>query len=387
MAGEKLSKRMVDRLEARAKDYIVFDGELPGFGVRVMPNGKRFYLIQYRRHGRTRRVALGQHGVVTAEIARREANRMLGAVRGGGDDPATLRDLERQAATVQELGARFLKEHVAVRCKPTTAYEYRRAVEFFINPFFGKQRVRTVTSADVAELHGKYAHTPYQSNRVLGVLSKMMNLAEVWGMRDKRTNPCDDVKGFPERKRERFLSPEEIERLGAALQEAERSGAESRFAVAAFRLLLLTGCRLREIQTLKWSYIDFKAGRFRLPDSKTGPKTVYLGDAVVELLRKLPEVDGNPYVIVGKLEERHLTDLQHPWRRIRKAAGLEDVRIHDLRHTYASDGVLAGEGLPMIGKLLGHTQVQTTARYAHLADHPVREAATRIAGRLAMALG
>lgn len=189
MAGEKLSKRVVDRLEARSKDYIVFDGELPGFGVRVMPNGKRFYLIQYRRHGRTRRMALGQHGVVTAEIARREANRMLGAVRGGGDDPATLRDLERQAATVQELGARFLKEHVAVRCKPTTAYEYRRAVEFFINPFFGKQRVRTVTSADVAELHGKYAHTPYQSNRVLGVLSKMMNLAEVWGMRDKRTTP------------------------------------------------------------------------------------------------------------------------------------------------------------------------------------------------------
>jgi len=175
MAGEKLSKRVVDRLEVRAKDYIVFDGELPGFGVRVMPNGKRFYLIQYRRHGRTRRMALGQHGVVTAEIARREANRMLGAVRGGGDDPATLRDMERQAATVQELGARFLKEHVAVRCKPTTEYEYRRAVQFFINPFFGKQRVRTVTSADVAELHGKYAHTPYQSNRVLGVLSKMMN--------------------------------------------------------------------------------------------------------------------------------------------------------------------------------------------------------------------
>src|SRR3989344_3807666 len=178
--------------------------------------------------------------------------------------------------------------------------------------------------------------------------------------REKASNPCDDVKGFPERKRERFLSPEEIERLGAALHEAERTGAESRFAVAAFRLLLLTGCRLREIQTLKWSYIDFKAGRFRLPDSKTGPKTVYMGDAVVELLRKLPEVDGNPYVIVGKLEGRHLTDLQHPWRRIRKTAGLDDVRIHDLRHTYASDGVLAGEGLPMIGKLLGHTPVRTT---------------------------
>lgn len=216
MANEKLTKRAVDRLEPREKDYIVFDEDLPGFGVRVMPSGKRFYLIQYRRHGRTRRVMIGPHGPVTAEIARREANRMLGAVRGGGDDPATLLDIERQAATIPELGARFLKEHVEVRCKPSTQYEYRRAVELFINPFFGKQRVRTVTSADAAELRGKYANTPYQSNRVLGVLSKMMNLAEVWGMRDRRTNPCDDVRPFPERKRERFLSPEEIERLGAA---------------------------------------------------------------------------------------------------------------------------------------------------------------------------
>lgn len=122
-------------------------------------------------------------------------------------------------------------------------------------------------------LHGRYAHTPYQSNRVLGVLSKMMNLAEVWGMRNRRTSPCDDVRPFPERKRERFLSPEEIERLGAALNETERSGTESRFAVAAFRLLLLTGCRLGEIQRLKWSYVDLGASRIRLPDSKTGAKT------------------------------------------------------------------------------------------------------------------
>lgn len=149
-------------------------------------------------------------------------------------------------------------------------------------------------------------------------------------------------EGLPERKRERFLSPEEIERLGGAIQRP--SAQESRFAIAAFRLLLLTGCLLREIQTLKWSYFDFRAGRFRLPDSKTGPKTIYLDDAVVELLRKLPEVDGNPYVVVGKLEGSHLTDLQHPWRHIRKTAGLEDVCIHDLRHTYAPDGVVVVEG-------------------------------------------
>lgn len=183
------------------------------------------------------------------------------------------------------------------------------------------------------------------------------------------------------------MTPKSRVALVLLRSQTERSGTESRFAVAAFRLLLLTGCRLGEIQRLKWSYVDLGASRICLPDSKTGAKTVYLGAAVVELLRKLPEVDGNPYVIVGKLPESHLTDLQHPWRRIRASAGLDDVRIHDLRHTFASDGVLGGKGLPMIGKLLGHTQVQTTARYAHLADNPVKEAATRIAGRLGATLG
>jgi len=386
MSKEKLTKRSVEQLGMKEKDYIVFDSDLPGFGVRVMPSGKRFFLIQYRRHGRTRRVMLGQFGPVTAERARRDAMVMLGNVRGADGDPAALRDQERQSTSVKELGERFLKEHVAVRCKPRTQSEYKRAVDLFIDPFFGTQRARTVTPADVADLHGTYSHIPYQANRTLGVLSKMMSLAETWGIRDKHTNPCEDIEHYPEHKREHFLSAKEIHRLGEVLKQAEADGTESKYAVAAFRLLLLTGCRLSEIQTLKWAYVNLDENEINLPDSKTGAKTIYIGEAVRDLLEDLPRADDNPYVIVGKVEGHYLTDLQKPWRRVRKAAGIEEARIHDLRHTFASGGLLVGEGLPMIGKLLGHTQVQTTARYAHLADDPIKAAATRISARLAAAL-
>jgi integrase len=386
MAKIKITKRTVEALRVAAKDYIAFDTDLPGFGVRVMPSGKRFFLVQYRRHGRTRRVMIGQFGIVTAELARREATIKLGSVRGGEGDPAAARDAERQSTTMKDLGRRFLDQHASVRCKPSTQAEYRRCVELFIQPFFAKQHARSVTTAEVSDLHWSLSHIPYQANRTLGVLSKMMNLAETWGIRDKHSNPCEDIQRYPEHKRERFLSPTELHRLGQALTAAELNETETKYAIAALRILLLTGCRLSEIQRLEWSYVDLQQKELRLPDSKTGAKTVHLGDAAVALLEALPRVNDNPFVIVGKKDKKHLTDLQHPWRRIRKAAGLDDVRIHDLRHTFASGGLLVGEGLAMIGKLLGHTQVQTTARYAHLAADPVKQAATKISDRLALAL-
>lgn len=381
----KLTKRSVESLAVRDKDYIVFDEHLAGFGVRVMPSGKRFFLIQYRKRGRTRRVMLGQFGPVTAEVARQQAMKLLGQAKTGGD-PAADRDEQRAAATMADLSARFLKEHVAVRLKPSTQREYTRSVTIFIKPFFGTQRLRAITTADVAELHGSMSHIPYQANRTLTTLSKMMKLAELWGLRDRHSNPCEQIEKYPEHKRERFLSPTEIRSLGAALDAAEETGSESLYAVAAYRLLLLTGCRLSEIQTLEWSSVHLDEAELRLPDSKTGRKTVYLGAAAIEVFRALPRTPGNPYVIEGKLPDSHLTDLQHPWQRIRAAAGLDGVRIHDLRHTFASGALAVGEALPIIGKLLGHTQVQTTARYAHLASDPVKKAADKIAGSLATAL-
>jgi integrase len=382
----KLTKRSVEALRVQATNYIAFDAELPGFGVRIMPSGKRFFLVQYRRHGRTRRVMLGQFGPLTAEVARRRALMLLAQARSGGSDPAAERDALRQSLTVEQLGARFLKEHVAVRCKPTTQSEYRRSVELFIDPFLGKQRIRSVTTADVAELHGSLSYIPYQANRTLGVLSKMMSVAEIWGLRDRHSNPCEDIQRYPEHKRERFLSLKEVKALGRALDAAESDGSEGKYACTAFRLLLLTGCRLSEIQRLRWEHVYLDEGELRLPDSKTGAKTVHLGAAAIALLRSLPRVEKNPFVIAGKNSGWYLTDLQRPWRRIRSVAVLNEVRIHDLRHTFASGGLAVGEGLSMIGKLLGHTQVQTTARYAHLAADPVKQAADKIAERLAGAL-
>jgi integrase len=237
---------------------------------------------------------LGQFGPVTAEIARSQALRMLGQVKGAGADPAADGDRERAAASVAELGKRFLKEHAAVRCKPRTLGEYTRCVDLFITPFFKSQKARSVTTADVAEFQTRLAHIPYQANRAMGVLSKMMSLAETWGIRDRRSNPCEDVKRFPERKRERFLSSDELKALGKALDDYEQINTESFYAVAAFRLLVLTGCRLSEIQTLQWKFVHLAEAELRLPDSKTGAKTVHVGEAAVTALRAIPKFGHTP---------------------------------------------------------------------------------------------
>lgn len=376
----KLTKRIVDAARPMATDYFLWDSEIPCFGVRVFTSGKKSYLVQYRDGKRTRRVTFGRHGTLTPEEARKRARGLLVAV-GDGENPAEDLKIARSAPTVAALCARFMAEHVMHHCKPSTQREYRRSVNFFINPAIGNHGVTDIARKDIAELHHSLRHIPYQANRTLGVLSKAFNLAEVWGLRPDGSNPCRHVSKYKEAKRERYLSPEELARLGAVLEECEWDRSESPFMIAAIRLLIFTGCRLSEIQTLKWSYI--RGSQLHLPDSKTGAKRVYLGPPALEVLGKLEQVPGNEYVIAGKVPGRYLNDFQHPWRRIRARAGLNDLRIHDLRHSFASGAVSMGESLPMIGKLLGHSQVQTTARYAHLADDPVQAAAARVSQSIA----
>ncbi len=236
-------------------------------------------------------------------------------------------------------------------------------------------------------MHHGLRDKPYQADRTLGVLSKMFNLSEVWGLRPDGSNPCRHVKKYKKEKREQFLSDEEYKRLGKTLRKTEVEKTETQSAIDAIWLLMLTGCRLNEILTLKWSYVDLGAKAFRLPNSKTGAKTVHLGTAAVDRLKVIKKLEDNEFVIVGKKSGAYLTDLQHPWRRVRKIAKLDDVRIHDLRHSFASGGLAVGEGLSMIGKLLGHSQVQTTARYAHLVNDPIKSAADRIAKRISVSAG
>ncbi len=376
----RLSKRIVDALAPAEKDFFVWDNDMAGFGVRVWPTGRKVYLIQYRDSGgRTRRKGLGKHGIVTADEARSEARDLLASVARGGN-PSEDAKRKKGAPTVEQLCDRFIDEYVPPHCKASTQKEYRRNVDLFIKPRIGKMKVADVERSDIADLHHAHRDIPYQANRTLGVLSVMFNQAEIWGYRPDGSNPCRHVRKYEEKKRERYLSTGELSRLGQTLNELEASGEESLPAINAIRLLILTGCRLGEIQTLKWEYVQ--GNRLRLPDSKTGAKVVYLGQAALEVLSKIERFSDNPYVVTGKFPGTHLTDMQRPWRRIRREAGLDDVRIHDLRHSFASSAVGMGESLPMIGKLLGHSQVQTTARYAHLADDPVQEAVNRVSNEI-----
>ncbi|MDE0380984.1 MAG: site-specific integrase [Rhodospirillales bacterium] len=195
----------------------------------------------------------------------------------------------------------------------------------------------------IATLHHKHRDTPYQANRVLKVVRKMFNLAEAWGLRKDGGNPCRFVQNYKEKKRERFLTDEEFHRLGQMLNEIEADGSETLAAVTAIRLLMLTGCRLSEIQTLRWEDVNLEASEVRLRDGKTAARMMPRSGAAVSVLFALPRPEDNPWVIVGRKPGAHLTDLQHPWRRIPARAELDDVRIHDLRHTFASRALALGE--------------------------------------------
>lgn len=373
----KLTKRIVDAVKP---GEIIWDSEVKGFGVRCQRRDKVF-ILKAKARGRWRWMSIGPHGSPwTSETARTEAKRILGEI-ADKKDPAAIRDAEKTNPTVSQMGEMFLRDHVKVKRKPRTLVTYRDQLERLANPVIGKTRVVDITRSDIAKLHHSLRGTPYQANRTMALLSKMFNWAEQIGYRQDGSNPCRHIEKYPEKKRERFLSDVEQARLGDVLSEA--GGRESPYVLAAIRLLMFTGARLSEILTLKWEHVDIENGVLRLPDSKTGQKVVFLNAPALEVLYGIPRIEGNSYVICGEKDGAHLVNLQKPWGRIRKNAGLEDVRLHDLRHSFASVAASGGLSLPMIGKLLGHTQAETTQRYAHLAADPLRAANEAIGQRIA----
>ena len=381
----KITKRAVENVASSDRDVFLWDTELPGFGCKITPKGARVYVLQYWAGGRSRRFTLGRHGeAITADQARRDAMRLKGAV-AHGDDPASARAADRAVPTLEGLAERYLVEHAAVKKRASSAAEDRRNLGKHILPKLGGLRVNAITRADINRFHSAMKETPGAANRCLALLSKMFNLAEMWGLRDDGTNPTRHVEKYPERKLERFLSEAELARLGGVLNEGEQAGVHPS-VIAAIRLLMFTGCRRNEILTLKWENVDFERACLWLPVSKTGAKLVPLGAPAIELLAGLPRIDGNPYVLPGALPGRHYVALEKVWRRLRKQAGLGDVRLHDLRHSFASAGAGAGESLVLIGSLLGHKSTATTARYAHLSNDPLKAAADRISGRIAAAM-
>ncbi len=398
MATGRITKRSVDALKPGDRDKLLWDTDTPGFGLKVTPAGTRTFLVQYRvggRKGRTRRVTIGRHGrpwtdtktsetkSLTPEVARKEAKRLLGLVTAG-EDPAEDRTRARQAITVAELCDLYLSEGVTTKKASTVAMD-RTRVELHVKPLLGRRRARDIAQGDVERFMNAVAKRSGKgaASRTVGMLGGIFSFAVRKRLCAK--NPVRGVERFADRKVERFLSLTELARLGETLSAAEREGVNP-YAVAAIRMLMFTGCRKAEILTLRWDDIDWEHNGLRLPDSKTGAKTVALGAPAIELLHGLPRVEGNPYVFPGTKDHAHLVGLQKNWHRLRNRAELPDVRLHDLRHTFASVGAAGGDSLLIIGKLLGHRNAASTQRYAHLGDDPLRSAANRISQQIAAAM-
>jgi len=398
----RITKRMIDAIVPNGKERLLRDSEVLGFGLRISPEGQMTYILRYRLDGVQRRYKIGVHGSPwTPEAARAEAQVLLGKV-AEGIDPQEIKIAQRKELTIGELCDAYLAEGL-LTAKQTSIGTARKDIENHIKPRIGRRRASKITRADVEQLlreiaEGKTRKTRKTghrglsrtrggkgaANKAVSTLSAVLGFGVLRGVR--LDNPAIGVKKFPGKKMERFLSPAELARLGETLAAADALGVESPFAIAAIRLLVLTGCRRNEILTLKRSNIDPHHRCLRLPDSKTGAKIVHLGAPAMKVIVGIPYVEGNPYLLPGKKEGTHVTDLQSVWTRIRKTAAIEDVRIHDLRHSFASVGASNGDSVLIIGALLGHRSTKTTERYTHLSDHPLKSAADRISDEIAKQL-
>lgn len=380
MAKIKITRLSVEKLPVPAdKPQYHFDEILAGFAVRVSPKGIKTYLVQgrIRGSGKVERVTLGRHGVVTPEEARARAREILSNM-AAGTAPQKKRDLVLVSEALNE----WLDVQVAHKLKRRTASDYRIIAEKVLKPAFGSRPVAAIERADLAALHHDRRDTPRRSNYILAVARSFFSWCEDAGHRQPETNPAKRIKAYPENRRERFLSVDELASAAAAVSECERTGVLSIWAAAALRLCILTGARQGEIRLLRWREVDLERRLLLLEDSKTGRRPIYLSEPAVAILATLPRVMGNEYVIAGARAGEPYANLTNAWLKVRRVAGLDDVRLHDLRHTFASFGAADSMSLPMIGRLLGHRVPATTARYAHLAADPVVAANDRLGRRL-----
>ena len=378
----RITGRSVEAIRAGGKDAVFWDRDLAGFGVRVHATGRKVYVVQSRGPAGLTRLSLGRHGDLFAQDARTRAREVIDRIKRGLDPvPAPA----APELTVAGLAERYLRLHVAAHCRANSARLYRLELERHVLPALGAKPARAVSREDVAELHHRLRDTPYSANRAVKILSRMFRQAETWELLPPGGNPCRAVRLYRERSRDRFLTAGEYRRLGRALGEAAAAAEGSLWpsAVAAIRLLLLTGCRKSEILTLRWDDVDLTARELRLRDAKAGPRMVPLTPPAMQVLDGIPRAQGNPWVIRGRKPGTHMTDLSYHWAQVAARAGLDGVRIHDIRHSFASRALALGESLTMIGRLLGHARVGTTARYAHLQRDAEKAAARRVGDSIA----
>ncbi len=402
MARGKISSLAVSRLKP---GQCLWDRAVAGFGVRRQRSSS-VYVLKYRFNGRQRFFTIGRHGSPwTPETARSEALRLLGRIVSSENprDPATERADLNRTATFAEFAQRYLENYAEARKKPRSVLEDRNNLRLHVLPVLGSLRMNDISQSDVARFHVSRRRHPISANRCVALISRMFTIAEKWGVRASRTNPCRGIDRYPEVTRERYLSANEAKRLGTVLDAALAPGwstaspcpAKKRTsghyedwrAVACIKLLLFTGARLSEILSLKWEYIDWQRGVARLADSKTGRRNLAITTPAIELLNSLPRDLSSPYVLPGNRPGTHFIGIQKPWQRLRSKAALSDFRLHDLRHAFASVAVTNGTSLFMVGAMLGHRHAVTTQRYAHLAPLPVKAAADEAAKAMAAMLG
>lgn len=402
-----MKAHITDELAARLEENnVIWDDLDTGFGIRRQRH-KAVFLVRYRQNRIRRCLSLGSCREISAADARQKACIILESVRTRAPSPTKL-DIRRSKngqTYFGEVAERYLQEFAKPRKKPKSLRADRRNLELHILPYIGGLKLSEIDRPLIIKLHTSMHETAVAANRCLALISHIFSVAEKWGLVPYGTNPCRHVDRFLERERERYLTEEEFVRLGTALEIASRGyGTIDRFsyskirfprvtpedwrALAAIRLLLFTGARSGEILSLRWSWIDWRLKVARLPDSKTGPKILFLPEPAVQLLVTLKErvnceYPSSPFVLPGDRASTHFQGLFNAWQRIRTVARLEDLRIHDLRHVYASTAISSGDSLYIVGRILGHRQQATTERYAHLALEPVREVANRTAAKLA----
>ncbi len=383
--NKRLTKKIIDALHCEGSDgerFTVWDDALPGFGVRVAPSGRKVFVLNYRANGRKRLLTLGTYGALTLDQARDLAKARLGEVVMGRD-PVEQRKKMLQGETVKALCAAYLERHAS---RKRSAHDDRRRIEQRILPAWGNRKADSVTRADVAALHTRIGqHAPYEANRTIALLSKMFELARRWGfVAENAANPARGIDKFKEQKRDRWLTHEELPRVTAAIAQEPNL-----YVRAAIWLYLLTGVRKTELLKTRWDDIDLVRGELRLPETKAGRvHYVPLSPQAVALLEMMPREEGNPYLLPStKVPGHHLVNIEKPWRRVRKAAGIDDVRLHDLRRTVGSWLAQAGNSLPLIGRVLNHSNPSTTAIYARLGDDPARQALADHAQRITAIAG
>ena len=386
-----LTNTQAREAKPRSTRYEITCDSLPGFILRVLPTGKRVFFARYRdAAGKDHRHRLGLMGPdFGADEARREAMAILAHrdADASASEPvpaaktaATAPTIGPKSPKIREFACRFEQEHIDMYLKPRTAQKYRSTLRLYILPALGDRRLDEVSTADVQRLHNSLKTMPCAANYVRCVLSVMYSKAAHWELTTCR-NPVTVVKRFKERAVERFLNPDERQALERVLADAEhipsgQTGHIGREAIWAVRLLILTGMRRDEVRDLRWEMVDWRQGTLRLPESKTGKRDIVVSDEVMELLGKIAAAKGQPKrgLVVCSKQGKRLWSLCRSWKHARRLAGLPDVRLHDLRHSVASDAIMNGVPLEVVGKMLGHKNYRTTQRYAHIADYVLRDA-------------